>query len=333
MNKIRLLVNLPPTFFTHPRLEGQFQRLRGMAEVRQTSHNILEEILPDLPWAQAVIMWAWPILDEEILAGLPELRFVGQINTMEKTARACLARGITLSEARRCWSPAVAEMALALILSGLRKISDYHAAMRQGKETWVRQHPADIDPLERELSGLEVGIIGFGGIGQRLAQLLEPFGVRLSVYDPYLPAGVAEQFKVAQLPLIDLIRGSDVVVLAAANNPRNRHMIGEEEMAAFRKDAVLANVARSMLIDMEALQRRLEKGDLIALLDVFDKEPLEADSPLRGIPNAYLTPHRAGGLLSSVERGLTMLVDDLEAYLEGRELCYKVTEEMFISFA
>jgi phosphoglycerate dehydrogenase-like enzyme len=83
---------------------------------------------------------------------------------------------------------------------------------------------------------------------------------------------------------------------------------------------------------MPALQERLAQGDLIALLDVFDREPLEADSPFRSLPNTYLTPHRAGGLIVSVERALRMLSTDLEAFLAGTGLRYAVTEDQLVSF-
>ncbi len=331
-NTLRLLINLPPTFFTVPQLEEHRARLEQIAIVRTTSHNTQEELAPDLAWAEAVLMWAWPDLDDGMLDRAPALRFVGQINTTRTTVRACLKRGIALSEVRHAWSPAVAEMALTLILAGLRKTSDFHMQMRAGTERWVNAFPADIDPLERELTGRPVGIVGFGGIGQRLAELLAPFHTPIRIYDPFLPAAIAEKFGVQQVPLLDLIRESDVVVLCAANTNEARHLIDAEAVAALRKDAVLVNVGRSMLIDMAALQRRLEQGDLIAMLDVFDQEPLEADSPLRRLPNAYLTPHRAGGIYASVQRALTMLTDDLEAFLAGRTRRYAVTEAMLPSF-
>lgn len=331
-NRLRLLINLPPTFFTTPYLRAHFERLEGMADVRKTSHDTQEQIAPDLAWAEAVLMWAWPNLDDALLAQAPALRFVGQINTTQTTVRACLERGLAVSEVRHCWSPAVAEMALALILCGLRKVSDYHAAMRRAEEKWVEQFPADIDPLERELTGRPVGIVGFGGIGQRLAELLQPFRVTLRIYDPYLPEEVARRYGAQPVTLLELIRESDVVVLCAANTPGAEHLIGAREIATFRKDAVLVNVGRAMLVDMAALEERLRRGDLIAMLDVFDHEPLEADSPLRALPNAYLTPHRAGGVLGSVERALTMLTDDLEAFLDGRKRRYAVTEAMIPCF-
>lgn len=108
--------------------------------------------------------------------------------------------------------------------------------------------------------------------------------------------------------------------LCAANTYEARHLIGRHEINALRRNAVLVNVGRAWLVDTAALVKRLRKGDLIAMLDVFDKEPLAKNSPLRKLPNAYLTPHRAGGIVESVHRGLDMLVSDLEAFLDGREM-------------
>jgi phosphoglycerate dehydrogenase-like enzyme len=331
-SKINLLVNLPPTFFTQPELRPYFIHLAEIADLRLTSHNTQEEILRDLPWANAVIMWAWPDLDEAVLAQSPNLRFVGQINTTQATVKACLARGITMSEARRCWSPAVAEMALALMLNGLRKISAYHCAMRDGTEAWVNEFPKDIDPYERQLTGQAVGVVGFGGIGQRLAELLQPFQVNLRVYDPFMPDAVLAKYGAKQAAVLELVQQSDVVVLCAANQPDSRHLLGRTEIEALRPNAVLVNVGRSMLVDMPALRERLAKGDLIAMLDVFDSEPLESDSPFRSLPNTYLTPHRAGGLIISVERAVQMLTADLEAFLQGRDLRWPVTEDMLVAF-
>ena len=90
----------------------------------------------------------------------------------------------------------------------------------------------------------------------------------------------------------------------------------------------MVNVARAALIDEAALQARVEGGDLIAALDVFDQEPLAADSPWRGLPNVYLTPHRAGGLIASLLRNIHWLIDDLEAHLAGQPRRHAVTEAM-----
>ena len=327
-----ILVNLPPTFFTDQRLAKHRQRLDQSGEVRIRSHNTLDEIMPDLPASEAIFMWAWPVLKQEHLQQAPRLRFMGQINTTKTTVKACLSLGIALSEVRACWSPAVAEMALALALAGLRRTSEYHCAMRSGQESWVNQFPADIDGRERQLTGRTVGIVGFGGIGQRLAELLQPFNVRLQVYDPFIPEAAIQAKNAQRTDLDVLISSSEVIVLCATNHESARGMINCTRIMAMPKDAVLVNVGRSMLVDMPALQERLTKGDLIAMLDVFDREPLEVDSPFRSLPNTYLTPHRAGGLIESVDRALTWLIDDFEAYLAGKPLRFGVTEAMLPSF-
>jgi phosphoglycerate dehydrogenase-like enzyme len=332
-SKPRLLINLPPTFFSRAELKPHFDRLEKMAgQVRKTSYNLTEEIMRDLPWAEAVIMWAWPGFGDEELKSCPDLNFLGQINTSGQHARACLKKGIALSDVRYAWSPSVAELALVLAMSGLRQTSAYHIAMTRGNEHWIKDFPADIDARERQLAGRSVGIVGFGGIGQHLANLLKPFNVTLRVYDPYLPADVPARFGARPVELMELASESEVVVLCAAPVDSAQHMIDAKVIEAFQKDAVLVNVGRSVLIDMAALQERLQKGDLIAMLDVHDQEPLPADSPLRSLPNTYLTPHVAGGILASLDRALTWLADDLEAHLNGQPRKYAVTDKMLASF-
>lgn len=87
--------------------------------------------MADLPWAEALLMWARLAFGEKELAQCPDLKFVGQINTTKQHVRSCLARGIAVSEVRNAWSPAVAELALLLMLSGLRQTSAYHIAMKK----------------------------------------------------------------------------------------------------------------------------------------------------------------------------------------------------------
>ncbi|MFW6256160.1 MAG: NAD(P)-dependent oxidoreductase, partial [Candidatus Sumerlaeota bacterium] len=86
---------------------------------------------------------------------------------------------------------------------------------------------------------------------------------------------------------------------------------------------------RSSLVDMDALAERLEKDDMYAMLDVFDQEPLEKNSPFRKFKNAYLTPHRAGATLESAYKIVSMCIEDLEAHFAGKRRKYVVTKDMF----
>jgi len=323
-DKPNILVNLPEGFFQTPWLADIWGRLDAIATVTQASCNTDDEIRPYLAEADAVLMWSWPELTPELLADAPRLKFAGHINLLLDAAKAEMAAGLTISEARRGWSAAVAEMALTLMLAGLRKTSAYHIAMRNGTESWGAM-PDGIDAEERQLTGRSVGIVGLGGIGQRLAELLAPFRVDLRAYDPYMPAEAAAKVNARMTTMDELAAESDVIVLCAPNTQETLGILSAERIAALRPGAVVVNIGRTWLVDNDAFLARLQKGDIIGMLDVFETEPLEADSPLRALPNVFCTPHCAGGLAESVQRVLTWLIDDLEAHLAGKPGKHNVT--------
>ena len=221
-------------------------------------------------------------------------------------------------------------MALGLILTGLRRISDYHAAMRTGTETWAITSAA-VNPSERMLTGRTVGIVGFGAIARRLAELLKPFAVTLLAYDPYVPATVADSFGAKLTTVDDIARIAEIIVLCAAEAKSTRHIFSADAINSLQPGAVLVNIGRASLLDTAALIARLGKGDIVALLDVFDIEPLPKDSPLRTLPNAYLTPHRAGGLVQTTQNAIDWLTADLVNFLENKPRKYAVTEAMLPS--
>lgn len=328
MSKINILVNLLPDFFKQTELKAVFNHLEDIGEVRYTSHNTPEEIADDLCWADAVIMWSWPTLDEALLEKASKLKYRGHLDMCQVDAKIALSRNMSVSLSKGCWSPAVSEMALTLMLNLLRKVSDYHAAMRKAEESWVEAFPTDIDVTERQLTGRSVCIVGLGAVGQGIARLLAPFNCKLNVVDPYIPDEIVAQYQGRKVNLEEGIENSEIVLLCAASNKGTRSLIGEKELALFQKDAILINLARAVLIDTDALLKKLKQNDMMVALDVFDTEPLEKDSPLRSLPNAYLTPHRAGALMVSVVRGIQWLVDDLENHLAGRDLKYPLLERM-----
>lgn len=315
-----LLLNLPPVFHQAQCLAPAIDRLRALGTLRQTSHNTSEEMAADLAWADAVFMWAWPSFDAAQLAAAAPIEFIGHIDMSRKMARAELDAGIAVSLSKGGWSPAVAEMALTLILASLRRTSNHHAAAWQGGEQWADALtlPAMADPWERELTGTTVGIVGLGQVGRRLAELLQPFHVDLRVVDPYVPEEVIAGFKGTRVDIDAMIADCDVIALCAAANEGTSRLFNAGRIAALRRGAVFVNVARAMLVDNEALARRLKQGDLFAALDVFEEEPLAKDSPLRALSNAYLSPHRAGGLHSSIRRVVEFLVGDYEALRAGQ---------------
>lgn len=326
---MNLLVNLPTPYHRAPALQPIWQKLEPLGPVRFRAHDASEAMAPDLRWAEAVLMWSWPAPTPETLADAPQLRFSGHIDVRQSSARALLDRGVAVSLVKRCWSPAVAEFALALMLATLRRTSTHHAAMRQGEETWLGVSDLPVQsPDERQLTGRVVGLVGFGAIGRRLAELLQPFHVQLLVHDPFVRAEAVAAAGARAVAIEEMVRESDFVVLAAAANAGTHHLIGSREIRALRPGAILVNTARAALVDQAALTERLRQGDLYAALDVYDQEPLPKDSPLRQLPNAYLTPHRAGGILESVQRAAQMLVDDVTAFATNQPRHYALTRDL-----
>ena len=324
---MNVLANLPRGFFSSPALAPAWAELELFAQVRRASCDAMSEMEPLLDDIDAVLMWSWPQWTEQVLAACPRLKMFAHIDLQQETARLLFKCEREISIGRRGFSPAVAEMALLLILSALRKAPWHFERMRRGEESWVQKYPDGIDPDERELSGRRVGIVGFGGVGRRLAELLAPFGCDLAVHDPFL-SGAAE---VPNLSLRELIERSQVLVLCASANEGSRALLGPEEIALLAPRSVLVNVARASLIDTSVLVQRLQHGDLYAALDVFDREPLEASSPLRALPNVLLTPHRAGGTDASNARILSFLIGDLRAWKEGRPRSHALAPEMISS--
>ena len=180
---------------------------------------------------------------------------------------------------------AVAEFALTLMLNVLKNQQNYDPAVRQG--LWSRFSM-------RELSAKTVGLVGFGRIGRRLAELLSGFGVKVLAYDPYLNEQAAKERNVIPAGLDELLAQSDIVSLHLPSTPETYHLINAESIAKMKDGAYLINTARGSLVDEQALYDALVSGKLSgAGLDVFEKEPVTADNPLFGLQNTVLAPHVA----------------------------------------
>lgn len=199
-------------------------------------------------------------------------------------AEAAAARGIEVQNAPGYNAEAVADWAVMAMLMLLREAVAAEQSLRT--EGWARL------PLGRELGALTVGIIGYGAIGRGVHQRLRGFGSEVLISDPR-PARVPGA---QQVPLEDLLRRSEVLTLHAPLTASTRHLLDADRLALLPPGSVLVNAARGELVDERALVAALAAGrPQAAALDVFTVEPLAADSPLRSLPNLYLSPHVAAG--------------------------------------
>jgi phosphoglycerate dehydrogenase-like enzyme len=173
------------------------------------------------------------------------------------------------------------------------------------------------------LAGKTLGIVGYGAIGAATARLARAFDVRVLACrrseGGEVPAEVDRLFPRNQL--LDLIAASDFVALTVPLTEETRGLIGERELAAMRPDAVLINVARGGVIDEPALIRALQERRIGgAVLDVFSREPLPADSPLWDLDNVLMTPHISGDVDDYAERVFAQFADNLRRFFAGEPL-------------
>lgn len=162
---------------------------------------------------------------------------------------------------------------------------------------------------------LTVGIVGASHVGKNLIRLLQPFGVVIKLYDPYISEFMASQLGVKKVSLEELMASSDVVTVHAPNIPQSYHMINKEMLALMKDSTLFVNTARAPIVDEDALIKELKSGRISAYLDVFGEEPLPKDNILYQLDNVMLSPHISGGhtVNGGYERG-NYIIQQLYSY-------------------
>ena len=195
------------------------------------------------------------------------------------------------------------------MLSCARKLKENQAEVRTGG--WKRHEGID-------LAGKTLGIVGLGTIGKEVAQRADAFEMRIVACDVVRDSQFAEAHRVTFVSMEELLRESDIVSLHTFLNDKTRHLMNAERISLMKPTAFLINTARGGIVDTEALCRALaEKRIAGAALDVFEGEPLRADSPLRTMENVYLSPHVAGVSADARHLSGTMAAENLISALKG----------------
>ena len=264
--------------------------------------------------ADALIVRNRTQVDRGLVDAAPRLRVVGRLGVGLDNidVAACAERGIEVIPATGANALAVAEYVVTMALFLLR--GTYAATAEVAAGRWPRAALSS----GREIAGKTLGVVGFGGIGRRVATLSRGLGMRVVAHDPALAAG-AKAWQEADArcdSLDDLLRVSDAVTLHVPLTPATRHLIDGQRLALMKPDAVLVNTARGGVVDEDALAASLRSGALGgAALDVFEREPLPAGSALANCPNLVLTPHVAGVTRESNVRVSAMIAERVAAFL------------------
>jgi phosphoglycerate dehydrogenase-like enzyme len=220
-------------------------------------------------------------------------------------------RGITICYADGADAgEATSELALGLMIAAARAIPAGDAAIRAGG--FQGGVPAGL-----QLAGKTLGIIGLGRLGARLARSALALDMKVLAWSQNLTAETADAAGARLVTKSQLLAESDVVSLHLVLSARTRGIVGAADLAAMRDGAILINTARGPLVDEAALIECLRTGRIIAALDVYDREPLPADHPLRGLSNAILTPHLGYGTIETFRSFYRQSVENVLAYLDG----------------
>jgi D-3-phosphoglycerate dehydrogenase len=233
---------------------------------------------------------------------------------------AVVASEIIVTSASGVLADQVAEHTVALLTAWLRSLPVFFRA--QQKKEFVRRPT-------RDLHHATVGIVGFGGVGRRLAQVLAPFKTRILATDPFpldKPNWVESLWPADRLG--ELLEESDIVVLSLPLNDYTRGMIGAAELATMKPTALLANMARGPLVVTEALIDALDAGRPAgAVVDVTDPEPLPADSRLWDMPNVIITPHVGGQSARRIDDMTDLFCENLRRWKTGEPLINFLTDK------
>ena len=273
------------------------------------------------------------LVHEDVLDHAP-LRLIGccrgdPINV--GVARAT-ALGIPVLYAPGRNAEAVADLTLGCLLALARHIYTVNTLLKSGQMRFdsTRDYLGVYEQYGGfELGGITVGVVGFGAIGRRVAQRLRAFGSRVLVFDPFVtPAAIVDAGAVAT-DLDALVREADVLTLHCPDTPDNIGLINAERIQSMKRGAYFLNLARAGLVDDDALYAALRNGHLAgAALDVFADEPVRPENRYVQLPNVLVSPHLGGATRDVVRHQTDLIVDGIEAWLNGTRPAHIVNPDV-----
>ncbi len=297
----------------------EWSALAGLGEVVWFEHTPHEPttIVEHCAGADVVLTNKVPF-SRDVLRQLPDLKLISILatgfNIIDLNAAA--DQGITVCNVPAYSTDAVAQHTLALILHATNHVALHAESVRAGD--WIgRRQFWYYKAVPVELCELTIGLIGFGSIGRRVGEILQPLGPRILAHQR-TPRDAPDWPRFAFASQEEILRQADIVSLHCPLTPETKQMIDGEAIARMRPGARLVNTARGGLVDEEALAENLRSGHLGgAWLDVVEEEPMQADNPLRTAPRCFITPHIAWASLRARRRLLQETIDNIAAFQKG----------------
>ena len=271
-----------------------------------------------LPGCVATIAGSEPYNDQTLRAA-NDLKVVARMGVGFDAidVAAATRHGVAIAMAFGTNHEAVADFAFSMMAALASQLFDYDRGIRGGE--WGGFF-SGADHGHARLHGTTVGIIGFGRIGRALAKRCQGFGMDVLVSDPVMDAETVGRLGPRLVPLEELLAQADFVSVHAPLSGDTRQLLNADRLGRMKPSAFLVNTARGGMVDEAALATALREGRLAgAGLDVFGREPLEADSPLRDAPNLLMSPHVAGSSEWAIRSMAERCTDSILAVLRGED--------------
>lgn len=291
--------------------------LRAMGECIVYDRTPASEILERAAGAPAVLTNKTP-LTADSLRGLPDLRYVGVLATGYNVVDVDAARalGIVVTNVPAYSTLSVTQLVFGHLLAHSLHVADHARVVAEGAWARAKDFAFWVTPLT-ELSGLTMGILGFGRIGSATAGVARAFGMKVIAHDP--DADQVRRGGAEPVGLEELFRRSDVLTLHCPLTERTREIVNESRLRMMKPTSYLINTSRGAVIDESALARALDEGWIAgAGLDVLTVEPPPPDHPLLRAKNCTITPHIAWATRAARARLMAEVIENLRAFQAGR---------------
>lgn len=289
--------------------------LEAFGEVTVHEHSTADQVVERAGGAQILLTNKTPV-SRDTIDQLPELQYIGVLATGFNIVdvEAARERDIPVCNVPTYGTASVAQAAIAHVLNLTQRVGDHGVAVAGNRWAQCRDFSFQDHPLV-ELEGLSFGVIGFGRIGRRTAELARAFGMHILAHTRTPDAAVDW----AEFVAVDtLLQRSDVVSLHCPLTPQTEGIIDAAGLARMKPTAFLVNTSRGPLVDEQALCAALKAGTIAgAGLDVMGVEPPAADHPLYKAPNCYITPHNAWATGAARARLLGTVADNVGAFVGG----------------
>ncbi len=290
--------------------DNPWDELQSLGDVTVYDRTPHDQIIARSAGAEIVLTNKTP-LDADILASLPKLRFIGVLATGYNVVDipAAVAQNIVVTNVPEYGTDSVAQHVFSLVLELSNAVGEHNAAVHDGE--WQRCPDFSFwhsPPIE--LAGKSLGIVGFGRIGQRVAEIGKAFGMQ-----------ILSNTRTNGTPIEELRSNADIVSLHCPLTEQTRSIIDPDFLKSMKPTSFLINTARGPLVDEAALADALDKRTIAgAAVDVVDSEPIRPDNPLLRARNCIITPHLAWASVAARRRLMTIAVDNVRAFLDGRPI-------------